>query len=182
MTSFANSLIKMLDWLDESVRRLDPDFIGTTCFEEAFANQRRIEPRIRSLVLAMNRTGHFKTIASCQGHIGLSPWPCMSINHPYIYFKAKPEIYKIIYTRLEYFGARTKLKHGNVVLGLRMHSDEGVCMYIDLEYGKRWITRKQVDEDIGALSEILHHDIFEGLADKRRQEVIESNQGANKND
>jgi hypothetical protein len=44
-----------------------------------------IEPRIRSLVDAMNATGVMQTIASCEGHRRRA-------MPPYVYFRASPEV------------------------------------------------------------------------------------------
>ena len=158
---------------------MDSEYVGTVCVDDCELSQHSIEPRIRSLVLAMNRTGCFKTLASCQGHISHFPWPSMPLRHPYIYFKADPEICKAIYSRLEYFGARVRMRHGYVALGLRMHPSEGVCMHIDLEYGKRWIRRQQVDEDIALLAEILDQDIFQKLPDSIGQKIINNDKCPN---
>lgn len=165
------------DAIHKYIRHSDSEYIGSLCLEDPLARQNLIEPRIRSLVLSMNHTGHIKTLASCQGHIAHFPWPCMSINQPFIYFKADPQIYKAIYSRLQYFGARVRMRHGYVALGLRMHPSEGVCMHIDLGYGKRWIRRRQVDEDIALLSEILDQDIFQKLPDSIGQKVVNDDRG-----
>jgi hypothetical protein len=172
MRRFLNSFS---DWLYKANRQMDSEFIGTVCVDDCELNQHLIEPRIRSLVLMMNRSGYCKTLASCQGHLCRFPWSCMSSDKPYIYFKANQEVYAAIFSRLRFFGAKTKLEHGFASLGLEMHPRESVCMFIDLDYGNRWITRKQVDEDIASLLEILERDVFQVLANRRRQDVVEGN-------
>ena len=165
------------DWAQKGIRKLDAEYIGSPCFADAMAHQDLIEPRIRPLVLMINRTGHAKTLASCQGHIQYWLGPRMSMRTPYVYINAAPEIYQAIYQRLEYYGAGIDLRYGRVSLGLRMHSSEGVCMFIDLTYEKQWITRKQVDRDIALLSEILDQDTFQKLPNAIGQKVVNDDRG-----
>lgn len=166
-----------LDWVHKRIRKLDAEYIESPCIADSFAHQDLIEPRIRSLVLMINRTGHAKTLASCQGHIQYWLGPRMSMRTPYVYIKAAPELYQAIYQRLEYCGAGIDLRYGRVSLGLRMHPSEGVCMFIDLTYGKQWVTRKQVDRDIAVLSEILNNEVFQKLPNAIGKQVVNDDRG-----
>lgn len=156
-------------WIYKSHRGIDLEYRGTVCFDDVTANQEKIEPRIRSLVLEMHHSGHFKTIASCQGHINYFPYPHIPINKPYVFFKAKEPMYEALFKQLRDEGyAPIKLCYGFAKPSLTMHPELGVCMGIDLEYGRRWVNRKQMDLDIARLSDILDDAVF--LADSEAGE------------
>ena len=143
-------------WLYKKERKIDPEYRGSICLEYPEINQDLIEPRIRSLVFGMNQSGYYKTIASCQGHISYFPYPHVSVNQPYVYFKAEEIIYIELYKKLLDVGsAPVKMRYGFAVPKLLMHPTLGVCMAIDLRYGNKCVTRKQIDVDIKYLEQVV---------------------------
>ena len=147
---------KISQWLYKTERKIDSEYRGTICLDDPVANLDLIEPRIRPLILEMNQSNYFKTIASCQGHIGYFPYPHVFVNHPYVYFKAEEFVYVELFKNLLDIGyAPIKMRYGFAIPKLLMHPDLGVCMCIDLIYGCNWVTRKQIDVDIACLRKTI---------------------------
>ncbi len=142
-----------------------------------------IEPKIRPLVEGMNATGVIKTVASCQGHLGL-------FRSPYVYFKATVEVAAAIdqVLREAESNDEANTRFGWTVNGMfdadheltfRLHSPE-------LEWRSRsfldlaWyfgLNRERLDSDLSALVDIVKQAVLLEVREKHKpQGAAQGNQ------
>lgn len=158
------------------------------------ANRRRrdysvIEPKIRPLVEGMNATGVIRTVASCQGHMGL-------YRSPYVYFKSTVEVAAAIERVLRessmFDDARLHVSWEVDVLFNEAYELAFSLRSPELEWRSKsfldvvWyfgLNRKKLDSDLSALVEIVKQAVLLEVGnDHEPQVAAQSHQYGDRNE
>lgn len=137
---------------------LDGEQIGTVCFNDALLNLDGIEPRVRELVQALNHSGQYKTLASCQGHLTWLPWPQLKHGKtPYIFFRASAELYEIVWNK---FAPDQEPQFSTYLtwypeLSFYPEAPYGLVMLLRARPRYWWTSRTNIDRDLALLKNVM---------------------------
>lgn len=136
-------------------RLIRSERIGTINFESPLLHLELIEPQIRPLIKALNESGQYETIASCQGHLVMGA-TLFSWNIPYILFRSDLDRYAKIWEHFRPGNSPRRDFYLDWRPELSFHpSDGGLAMALH-GYPRGLIQmRKSLDQDFVRLQKFL---------------------------